>query len=154
MKLKDNHYLMSADRDQPLYRDDPILYHRIMENWAALPATIRGQVCEALGFHYPLRAWGGEKGFGFWTMSRLGTRIAFHVGEPPPLHEMLLVVKVGAENKNCYCAWNHERPNIGNQVLLREKVIRAAFERMAVVGLTHRGWIHDLIGEIYPLRTS
>ena len=151
MKLKDNYYLMESSTNQQLYKADPVLYGRIMSGWAALPSTIRGQICAALNFHYPLRAWGNENGFDFWTMSQLGARLAFHVGEPPPLRHMLLVIKVGDESDNCRCHWNRKRPNMGNYNSLREKVIRTAFEKMATSGPKNREWIHDLIGEIYPL---
>ena len=151
MKIKGSHYLMQINGDQPLYRADPALYERIMSGWGALPTTIRGQVCEALKFSYPLRAWGDEKGFGFWTMNKMGACIAFHVGNPAPRCHMLLTVKIGDEVDHDKCYWNHERPNLRNYRDLREHLIRTAFETMASSGPKHREWIHGIINEIYPL---
>jgi hypothetical protein len=152
MKLQDNHYLMQNGTDRQLYRSEPALWRRVALDWATVPATIRIEICEALKFHYPLWVWGNESGFGLWTMSRMGARLAFHVGEPPALSRMLLTVKICDENESERHHWNNERPSKRNRAWLREKVTRSAFEQMEASGAVTRRWIHSLVNEIYLLR--
>ena len=151
MKLKNSPYLLHLGTNKPLYRADPSTYERIMSKWAALPSTIRGQVCQALRSPYPLWARGDEKGFGFWTMHKAGSWLAFHVGNPSPIRNMLLTVKIGNEDDCDSCYWNHEKPNVQNYRDLRENLIRTAFETMACSGPKRREEIHSIVNEIYPL---